>query len=341
MSVQNRSSLNKMRKNNAGYVTDLYESDGRLMCKLDIPRAEDASRVGTVVQEVSPLFHGQFVDGRGKIWKDVISHVGLVTHPVVAGQDNFKPLPAGTMALSLSMFANGDKDMADEEKPEGEAKDDEEMPTTPADGGDGGFSIDEMVKQLREHNLDLGEGVTAENFMERLHVALSTKAAMDGADNGETNGELKPEEEPVEMMAHATESLAKLALENRDIKSQLGAMRSQMIAVHRRQVLGRLHDLVKTGRATKTEVATQQQQLTAVAFALGADGQFAKHPVDHFVESREALPAGLLFPETSRVAMLGLMPEPADPDMIASQESFSSPDDLEKFLARNGYAKAS
>ena len=39
--------------------------------------------------------------------------------------------------------------------------------------------------------------------------------------------------------------------------------------------------------------------------------------------------------------MLGLLPVPADPDMIAIQESFSSPDDLEKFLARNGYAKAS
>ena len=51
--------------------------------------------------------------------------------------------------------------------------------------------------------------------------------------------------------------------------------------------------------------------------------------------------SGVKVPTIRYYEQIGLMPEPADPDMIGSQEAFSSPDDLEKFLARNGYAKAS
>lgn len=220
--------------------------------------------------------------------------------------------------------------MADDDK---ETTEEPEMAVTDADeGGDTSFSVADLVEQLKEHQIDLGDGVSAENFLERLHVALRTaKATKDGEEGN--GGELKPEEEPVEMMAQT-----KFALETRD--KQIAALRGRFILQEKQRLQEGLAKLAASGRATKAEIDEQRKVLSAVPLSLDASGAFADHPVSFFLKYRETLPAGTLFPEKSRIAMLGLTPEPGDPVMLAQNETLSD-DELEKFLARNGYAKAS
>jgi hypothetical protein len=103
-------------KYNAGFVETLGQDEqGRMYTVIDVPRAEDADRIGTIVKEVSPQIESVWRDGSGKTWSDVITHLALVTHPVVAGQENFEPvkddpLPSYSMRLSLSNYKE-DKDM--------------------------------------------------------------------------------------------------------------------------------------------------------------------------------------------------------------------------------------
>lgn len=108
-------------KYNAGYVESFSNENGSLVALVDVPRLEDSSRVGTIVQEVSPQIETAWKDGKGKTWTDVITHLALVTHPVVAGQPNFveiiedSKLPAFAMRLSLKDYKSQDKDNSDKD----------------------------------------------------------------------------------------------------------------------------------------------------------------------------------------------------------------------------------
>lgn len=103
-------------KFNAGFVDNLeVDENGNLTTIVDVPRQEDAERVGTIVKEVSPQIESVWRDGKGKIWSDVITHLAFVTHPVVSGQSNFEriedtPLKKYAMRLSLSNYKEN-KDM--------------------------------------------------------------------------------------------------------------------------------------------------------------------------------------------------------------------------------------
>lgn len=56
---------------------------------LDVPREEDADKVGKTVKATSIYAVPEFVDGSGKLWEDVITHVYVGNDTIEAGQKNF------------------------------------------------------------------------------------------------------------------------------------------------------------------------------------------------------------------------------------------------------------
>lgn len=161
-------------KFNAGFIDD-YEivkgPDGieTFNAIIDIPLQEDADKVGNIVKEVSPQIESAFVDGKGRVWNDVITHLALVTLPVAPGQSNFQPIhddpvPTGGIRLSLSMR---NTKMAEKEEKN------ETSHTT---------CVDKELLKLLEDTIGvvLGDDTNDDNFVERLKPALLTlKEQMD------------------------------------------------------------------------------------------------------------------------------------------------------------------
>lgn len=173
-------------KYNGGYIEDLQsDKDGALVAIIDIPREEDSTRIGTSVKEVSPQIETAWKDGKGNVWSDVITHLALVTHPVVPGQDNFEainddPTPVGATRLSLKnkINKNGDSDMAkkaDDEvvaKPEKEPKAKDNLFEGHANEHSG---IDpELLDLLGSIGLIIPEDTTEEDFIPALKASAAT-----------------------------------------------------------------------------------------------------------------------------------------------------------------------
>jgi len=77
----------------AGFVDDLKVlRNGLLRGVFDIPRDEDASRIGKTVRGVSGVFIREFEDGLDRVYSPFMIQVGLVTYPVEPAQDNFRVL---------------------------------------------------------------------------------------------------------------------------------------------------------------------------------------------------------------------------------------------------------
>lgn len=154
-------------KYNAGYVENLeIDKNGTLSMIIDVPRDEDASRVGTSIQEVSPQIETAWKDGKGKTWADVITHVALVTHPVVSGQNNFEQIEENKLVMRLSL-----KDYIEDKKmaKEDEKKPDEKKTEVKHSGVDS-----ELLDLLAEIGLVLPDDTTENTFKECLKTAALT-----------------------------------------------------------------------------------------------------------------------------------------------------------------------
>jgi len=81
-------------RDNAGFVREMRVEEDRLVGVLEIPREEDARRLGATATAVSVSVNPEFVDGQGERLGEVIEHVAITNYPIVAGQANFVPLAA-------------------------------------------------------------------------------------------------------------------------------------------------------------------------------------------------------------------------------------------------------
>lgn len=79
-------------RDNAGFVREMRVEGDRLVGVLDIPRDDDAARLGATATAVSVSVNPDFVDGSGERFGEVIEHVAVTNYPIVSGQENFVPL---------------------------------------------------------------------------------------------------------------------------------------------------------------------------------------------------------------------------------------------------------
>lgn len=93
---------------------------GRLYGRLFVPSEDDAAKIRDGrIRSVSPLAKPEWEDGDGNTFKDVMTHIGLVTHPVQSDQESFvvssekatEEQPAA-IALSLGDYVISNNDSA-------------------------------------------------------------------------------------------------------------------------------------------------------------------------------------------------------------------------------------
>ncbi|MBX9682116.1 MAG: hypothetical protein K2X38_25440 [Gemmataceae bacterium] len=84
-------------KHNTGWVEKFETENGKLFGVLDIADPDVAKKLPHTIKFVSPHINS-FLDGNGRQWNNVITHVALTTRPRITNQT---PFP--TMAAALSM----------------------------------------------------------------------------------------------------------------------------------------------------------------------------------------------------------------------------------------------
>lgn len=152
---------------NAGWWEKIWMQDGTLWGELDVPRSEDAVKIGTNVKESSIYVRPEFNDGSGNKWDDSLMHIALVTHPIENGQGNFEAVEEMEQGIALAMSQLTEPlsmSNLDEVRPGGSV--------APQKNG-----LQEMLESLRAVMIDLPDDTNDVNFMERLLVALRQKKA--------------------------------------------------------------------------------------------------------------------------------------------------------------------
>ena len=84
-------------KGNAGWVKEYRLKGNALFSALDIPDPDTVKKLPHTIRWTSPWIN-TFTDGKGKEWRNVISHLALTTRPRVVEQ-----APFGSIAAALSM----------------------------------------------------------------------------------------------------------------------------------------------------------------------------------------------------------------------------------------------
>ncbi len=286
---------------NAGFWNKLWydEKEEALYGEIDVPREEDASKIGTVVQEVSPIIK-TFTDGLGRTWEDAPYHIALVTHPILPGQENFKPVePAIEMAASIEEndgFAFSMSDVkellltsapvSDENVNHQEgiamatAEPTKEEPTAEEPNVATGAGISSAIKALAKLKISLPEDTTPENFIERLVIAIN---AIDAANEPDDEG--KP---PVEQPLPVAMSLGEPIVADTPAVNPLQTFAENQA---RKSYIDRIEAVVKTGRIPPAYAVKELKPLVeAFALSLGEDGTPKKTVLDQLLEAIESIP---------------------------------------------------
>lgn len=199
-----------LTKYNAGFVTDFVLNDDQLAFELDIPLEEDAEKVGTTVQAISPLIEDDFIDGDGRQWRDSICHVALTNKPVISQQGPFKRVAASLKSMRFVRLSrpwgggkggggddqddavddavddDNDNDLQRGGDSDGDGQDDYDVDTFGGDDlddvdddmGSGGQPVSPgLVKALQMHGLIIPPDTTLDNLEQHLMTALHTSKA--------------------------------------------------------------------------------------------------------------------------------------------------------------------
>lgn len=282
-------------KGTAGWV-EAYELDaqGKAWANVEIPDAEDGRKAETV-RFCSPEIDC-FTDGDGRDWGEVITHVALTPRPVQHNQPPIARLSyLGPIRLAIDPTEGTDMaDDADDDKKKappppkkkGEGKDDAPLP-------DAGGMLKKALEALEKLGLVLGDGVTPENFLERLYVAGLTKSAADGdlSDlDDEPGDELPPD-------VSTSSQQPPLALSQTEQKLRAKVLKDESSALR-----GRIDRALRRGQITPDyhrKLTAEHAALTAgkgkVRLSLDADGEVLTVGLHHKLEAIEALPRNAAF----------------------------------------------
>lgn len=281
MSIGDNGTLPNVQ-NNAGFWDRLWVENDSLWGTVEVPREEDASKVGTSVQETSIYVRPQFTDSKSNNWEDAIMHVALVTHPVELGQPNFTPEAEG-LALSMSLLS-APLSMAGE------------MQAMTGEGG-----VPQLLKALRECQIDLPEDTTSDNLYDRLLVALRQKKASESPEDQTTRTPPEGADEqpaPVAMSQTTPPAAPPVADETKTelaaAKQTISFLMSHLGDQTRQTFVSRRNELIKTGRCTEDYAKAHIDPLiTGFQMSFGDDGKRTSSPVDSILTALESMPSML------------------------------------------------
>lgn len=145
---------------NGAYLKRLrVRKDGMLVAELEAGTDEDAEKIGKTVKDVSFFTPSkEWTDGNGKKYKDVFTHLAMVNHPIVVGQENFVPADGLALSLSMAVHAPGSSHEGELGNP------DQSSPKN---------RLESILELLAEHGLALPDDTDEVNFADRLYTALT------------------------------------------------------------------------------------------------------------------------------------------------------------------------
>lgn len=114
--VLNRGEIDPNARNNIGFWEKLVVTPkGRLKGLIDVPVESDQQDViGKKVKSTSIWAEPEYVDGKGRVWKDVLTHIAVTNHPIEPGQENFQPGVIGMAQMLKEDGQVGDNELDDE-----------------------------------------------------------------------------------------------------------------------------------------------------------------------------------------------------------------------------------
>ncbi len=272
--------------------------DGSAEITLDIrdPKARQQAERNNVY--VSPVIFDSWRDGHGNEYRDVITHVDFVNHPVDHSQGPFRPAE-GRVACALRMGLSKPYRMSEDTM----AKD-----TTgdhPKPGSTSDTKLKDVLDALAKMDIVLSDDTNEENFLEHLHQALLTAAAHRGEDG---------DDEPVTVAAD--DGYAAMSLESK--KALAFAERT-----HREQIKSRLDALLSSGRCTPDEHKSHAASISAVKLSLDDSGNPQPSRIEDWIASRESVPEGTFWdPEKrTRLSQVAQLPSGFAGDHISDEEA--------------------
>lgn len=186
-------------------------------------------------------------------------------------------------------------------------------------------------------------------FIKQLCAAMKQRKA-DEAEDTEDLG-LPGEEEEVtatapdfaalslqvdESQKQLGEAKKKIDSQNQEIdslKTQAAGAIAFALDMHRNSALERLEAVFNTGRATKEEYEEKRDQFGKTRMSLNTEGKPNRTSLDVWLESREALPEGAVWPAATRLSQARAVPPPKDlveGDEMTKEKAKSINDDLAK-----------
>lgn len=287
--------------------------------KISDPTAQGRAERNEVY--ISPVIMESWRDGRGTEYKDAVTHVDMVNHPVDHSQGPFRKLPevaAGTVALAIRMGLDpvctlmGDPPPKDDDDEEDDDEDgvpnkDDETPEGESDADvNNPERVSRVIEALKVHDLVLPEDTDGTNILERLEVALGVKASIEG--KGDSQDPNDPNAGQSQVKVTDPGGFQGMSLDPRTQAAIAYAERQ-----HRDSVKVRLKNLLDSGRCTPAEAAAKEPSVGVVKLSLDDKGNPEPSKLEEWIDSREAVPAGTFWDDKTRTAnaqKLSLVPPP-------------------------------
>ena len=244
-----------------------------LMGQLETPHDD---KVGATIKDVSIYVKPEWIDGTGRIWRDVPMHIALVTHPIEPGQPNFEPVDDDiAIAMShISMAMSDDYTM---------------YPV--------GSSLTSIVKDLRDvASIDIGDDVTPENVVERLSIALRQKRISEQAAGGSAGSVSKPpegatrESVPIQMSQEQVQETTEQVVETDEVKALKQQNEALMMSVATNKKVSleaRISALQTSNKITEAYALELKKALEGFKMSLNADGSESISKTETIIEAFE------------------------------------------------------
>ncbi len=311
-------SINDFKKrsasNTVGKLENFSVKNGQAEILMDIHDPAAAAKAESNSVYVSPVIFSEWQDGRGRNYKDTITHVDFVNHPVDDSQSPFEPVESGAIACAIRMgldmgkpkvYRMGDDDEMDydnEDEMEGEEDFTDESVESDNDGpgeDDGGqyktLAEEVMSRVGAEIPVDF-DPMSDEGFVLLMTAVINALNA-----NEEEMDEYEEEDMTEDVPEEGTEEMnavpPEFAALSQRYDKQLKGMKQQMVAQekmftgrHRLSLMERLEHLSQTGRCTPSEMKRQMSLIKVQRLSVKANGTVGKTDPEKWIESREAIP---------------------------------------------------
>lgn len=248
--------------------------------------------------EVSPVILEEFRDGTGKVWKDVISHVDLVHHPVDHRQTPFKPVRENAVACAIRMSLGGKLNvyrMAVDEEGDGDGEN-KDMPKQNAMAAQQQF--DAIMAHFENIGLVMPSDTDCDNFMDRLLTALMTKAAADSKAKAEAKEKESKEDDDM--------SLDEKNPQYQAMSLELSTLRAEREQSHREKLGERIEGLHTSGRINTALRDELKGKVGVFKLSLDQSGKPEPTPLGDTLDTLEKLPAGASWDPQTRLTKMAL-----------------------------------